>query len=451
VPTRRIIRPQRAENAGNFNGSFSTSDSVQSATDIASTSTPHSPAAPAATAPSSSSAESKDENEDGDRDREKGEGDDSATSDIVGNKNSSSSGGTDQEVTASSIKAKGSSAGDADMDVEEDRAEASSVKQETNTALTEHKGGEALSSIPSVAPVPFLSLSSTSVDEQGDKVALKEDEVRDGAMDIDKDVEVKGEVKGDVKMEVKGEGEVKMEVEGEGEVEVKDAVKDEEREKEKEKQKEKEKEPDQTILDQPASGPELKSELTQVASTDISDPDPVTGSGSVLAVTVAVVSGEVTSDATEGAVSSETKATEEGMVVDLLPVKSEIKDEPVASSSSSSASSSASSSSASSSTSAPAPASDSKDNKAVVKDEKKVTPSSSTDTSIKAKDAAAAAAAAVVPPVMPESLPRAPDTFSAIHSLRGYLDVGSASLFAPSEPWVLATASLLMKRKLSKS
>ena len=450
MPTRRILRPQRAENADSFNGSSSTSDSAQSAPDIVSTSTPPSPSPPAAAASSSSSAESKDENENGDGDGGK-DGDDSATSDIIGNSNSSSSGGTDQEVTASSITAKGSSAGDADMDVEEDQTVASSVKQEIDTALPEHKEGEgALSSIPSVAPVPSLSLSSTSVDEQGDKVALKEDEVQDNAMDVDKDVEVKGEGEGEVMMEVKGEGEVKMEVEGEregeGDVEVKDTVKDEEEEKEKEKK------PDQTILDQSASGPELKSELTEVSSTDATNPDPVTGAAADSS-SVAVVSGDVTSDATEGSVSSETKATEEGMVVDLLPVKSEIKDEPVASSSASSSSASSSSSSASSSTTsapAPAPAPDSKDDKAVVKDEKKITPSSSTDTSSKAKDAAAAAAA-VVPPVMPESLPRAPDTFSAIHSLRGYLDVGSASLFAPSEPWVLATASLLMKRKLSKS
>jgi hypothetical protein len=424
VPTRRIIRPQRAENADNFNGSSSTSEGAQPATDIVSTTTPPSPTA-AATAPSSSSAESKDENEE--VQEKEGDRDDSATSDIVGNSNSSSSGGSDQEVTASSTTAKDPSAGDAVMDVEEDRAVASSVKEETNTALPEHKEGETLSTIPSVAPVPSLSLSSTSVDEQGDKVELIEDEVQDVAMEVDKDFEVKGEVK--------------MEVEGEREGEVKDTLKDEV----KEKEKEKEKEPDQTPLDQPASGTE-KSEVTQVASTDVPNPDPVTGSGSVVAVTVAVVSGDMISDITEGAVSTETKATEKSMVVDLLPVKSEIKDEPVASSSSSASSSSASASSASSSTtSAPTPAPDSNDGKAVVKDEKKIT---STDTTIKVKDAAAAA---VVPPVMPESLPRAPDTFSAIHSLRGYLDVGSASLFAPSEPWVLATASLLMKRKLSKS
>lgn len=54
-------------------------------------------------------------------------------------------------------------------------------------------------------------------------------------------------------------------------------------------------------------------------------------------------------------------------------------------------------------------------------------------------------------PPKPEMLARAPDNLSAIHSLRGFLDVGSAALFAPSEPWVLATASLLTKRKLSKS
>jgi hypothetical protein len=59
-------------------------------------------------------------------------------------------------------------------------------------------------------------------------------------------------------------------------------------------------------------------------------------------------------------------------------------------------------------------------------------------------------AIAVVPPLAPEALSRAPDSLSAIHSLRGFMDVGNASLFHPSEPWVLATAALLAKRKLSK-
>lgn len=57
---------------------------------------------------------------------------------------------------------------------------------------------------------------------------------------------------------------------------------------------------------------------------------------------------------------------------------------------------------------------------------------------------------AAVPQPAPESLSRAPDSLSAIHSLRGFMDVGNASLFHPSEPWVLATAALLAKRKLSK-
>jgi hypothetical protein len=59
-------------------------------------------------------------------------------------------------------------------------------------------------------------------------------------------------------------------------------------------------------------------------------------------------------------------------------------------------------------------------------------------------------AIAVVPPLAPETLSRAPDSLSAIHSLRGFMDVGNASLFHPSEPWVLATAALLAKRKVSK-
>jgi VIT1/CCC1 family predicted Fe2+/Mn2+ transporter len=59
-------------------------------------------------------------------------------------------------------------------------------------------------------------------------------------------------------------------------------------------------------------------------------------------------------------------------------------------------------------------------------------------------------AIAVVPPLAPETLSRAPDSLSAIHALRGFMDVGNASLFHPSEPWVLATAALLAKRKLSK-
>ena len=53
--------------------------------------------------------------------------------------------------------------------------------------------------------------------------------------------------------------------------------------------------------------------------------------------------------------------------------------------------------------------------------------------------------------LQPTTLPRAPDSLSAIHGLRGFLDVGSDALFASSEPWVLATASLLAKRKLARN
>lgn len=69
---------------------------------------------------------------------------------------------------------------------------------------------------------------------------------------------------------------------------------------------------------------------------------------------------------------------------------------------------------------------------------------------IPALDAKPKESAAAVPPLAPEMLSRAPDSLSAIHSLRGFMDVGNASLFHPSEPWVLATAALLAKRKLSK-
>ena len=51
----------------------------------------------------------------------------------------------------------------------------------------------------------------------------------------------------------------------------------------------------------------------------------------------------------------------------------------------------------------------------------------------------------------PTTLPRAPDFLSAIHGLRGYLDVGSDALYTSTEPWVPATASLLAKRKLARN
>ena len=54
-------------------------------------------------------------------------------------------------------------------------------------------------------------------------------------------------------------------------------------------------------------------------------------------------------------------------------------------------------------------------------------------------------------PLPPITLPRAPDSLSAIHGLRGFLDVGNDALFSTSEPWVLATASLLAKRKLARN
>lgn len=77
--------------------------------------------------------------------------------------------------------------------------------------------------------------------------------------------------------------------------------------------------------------------------------------------------------------------------------------------------------------------------------------SKSEEPSVSAIKAELAPLPAPIAPPKPEMLSRAPDNLSAIHSLRGFLDVGSAALFAPSEPWVLATASLLAKRKLSKS
>ena len=115
----------------------------------------------------------------------------------------------------------------------------------------------------------------------------------------------------------------------------------------------------------------------------------------------------------EGVEEREGERAEEG-VVDLLPVKSEstVKVEPPPASSSS----------------APPPP----------------------GKAVPALDAKPKESAAAVPPLAPEMLSRAPDSLSAIHSLRGFMDVGNASLFHPSEPWVLATAALLAKRKLSK-
>ena len=115
----------------------------------------------------------------------------------------------------------------------------------------------------------------------------------------------------------------------------------------------------------------------------------------------------------EGVEEREGERAEEG-VVDLLPVKSEsaVKVEPPPASSSS----------------APPPP----------------------GKAVPALDSKPKESAAAVPPLAPEMLSRAPDSLSAIHSLRGFMDVGNASLFHPSEPWVLATAALLAKRKLSK-
>jgi hypothetical protein len=44
-------------------------------------------------------------------------------------------------------------------------------------------------------------------------------------------------------------------------------------------------------------------------------------------------------------------------------------------------------------------------------------------------------------------MPRAPDTLSAIHANRGFLDVGNDALFASTEPWVVATAAILARKK----
>jgi hypothetical protein len=50
-------------------------------------------------------------------------------------------------------------------------------------------------------------------------------------------------------------------------------------------------------------------------------------------------------------------------------------------------------------------------------------------------------------PTKPVIMPRAPDTLSAIHASRGFLDVGNDALFSSSEPWVLATAAILARKK----
>jgi hypothetical protein len=50
-------------------------------------------------------------------------------------------------------------------------------------------------------------------------------------------------------------------------------------------------------------------------------------------------------------------------------------------------------------------------------------------------------------PTKPVRMPRAPDTLSAIHASRGFLDVGNDALFSSSKPWVLATAAILARKK----
>lgn len=50
-------------------------------------------------------------------------------------------------------------------------------------------------------------------------------------------------------------------------------------------------------------------------------------------------------------------------------------------------------------------------------------------------------------PTKPVIMPRAPDTLSAIHASRGFLDVGNDALFSSAEPWVLATAAILARKK----
>lgn len=393
IPSRRILRPQRAENPiDTLNGS----DVPQDSTGVAST-PPSSPtAAPSSSnLSSSSSVESKDEGKD-----------ESATTDILSGCSDSGSGGNNQNEDLSSRAATDPPASDGNKGLEDDQAAASSIAMEIETEPPLDGDSAPLLPIPATAPaVPSSSSSSsaTSVDIQEDKKMSKDDGWQHSAMEVDKEVDV------EMEMETEGEGEVEVEV----------------------KEAEKEVETDPNALDDATSGLELKSEITEVTSIDSADPVSATDEGVPTA-----------SDTTgvEESHLAVTESTKEGMIVDLLPVKSEIKEESAASSSSSTSVSSATSAPAAAPT--PTPSVDS----TIVKSEK-VTAVVSTDASSKAKEPAAV----VVPPIMPETLPRAPDTFSAIHSLRGFLDVGSSSLFAPSEPWVLATASLLMKRKLSKS
>lgn len=389
------MRPQRAENPiDTLNGS----DVPQDSTGVAST-PPSSPtAAPSSSSSSSSSsAESKDEGKD-----------ESATTDKLSGCGNSSSGSNNQDEDISNRAATDPPASDGNNGLEEDPAAASSIAMEIDTAPPLDGDSAPLLPIPATAPaVPSSSSSSsaTSVDIQEDKKVSKDDGWQDSAVEVDKEVDV------EMEMETEGEGE------GEVEVEVKEA--------------EKEVETDPNALEDATSVLELKSEITEVTSTDSADPVPTTDDSE----------GVATASDTTGVEESHlavTESTKEGMIVDLLLVKSEIKEESAASSSSSTSASSATTSAAP----APTPSVDS----TIVKSEK-ITAVLSTDASSKAKEPAAV----VVPPIMPETLPRAPDTFSAIHSLRGFLDVGSSSLFAPTEPWVLATASLLMKRKLSKS
>ena len=390
------MRPLRAENPDTFNGS----DVPQDSSGVVST-PPSSPTA-APSSSYSSSAASKDEGKD-----------ESATSDIHGGISNSSSGGNNQNEDISNKAAIDPPASDGNNGLEEDQAAASSVAMEIDTSPPLGVDSAALLPIPATAPTApsFSSSSATSMEIQEDKKVSKDDGWQDSGKDKEDVTEVDKEV--DVEME--------METEGEGEVEVQDEV----------KEAEKEVGADPNALEDTTSGLELKSEISEVTSKDSADPVSTTDEGVATLDTTGVEESHL----------SVTESTQEGIIVDLLPVKSEIKEE---SASSSSSSTSASSTTTSAAAAAPTPNVDS----TIVKSEK-VSAVLSTDVSFKAT--VTEPAAVVVPPIMPETLPRAPDTFSAIHSLRGYLDVGSTSLFAPSEPWVLATASLLMKRKLSKS
>ena len=386
------MRPQRTENPDTFNGS----DVPQDSTGVVVSTPPSSPTA-APSSSSSSSAESKDEGKD-----------ESATSDIFSGISNSSSGGNNQNEDVSNRAAIDPPASDGHKGLEEDQ-----VAMEIDTAPPLGGDSAPLLPIPATAPAAPSSSSSssaTSMDIQEDKKVSKDDRWKESGKDKEDVMEVDEEVDVEMEMETEGEGEVEVEV----------------------KEAEKKVVTDPNALEDPTFGVELKSEITEVTSKDSADPVSTTDEG------------VATASDTTGVEDSHlivAESTEEGMVVDLLPVKSEIKEE-------SAASSSSSTSATSTTTIAPTPTPTTNVESTIVKSEK-VAAVISTDVSSKAT--VTEPAAVVVPPIMPETLPRAPDTFSAIHSLRGYLDVGSSSLFAPSEPWVLATASLLMKRKLSKS